>query len=117
MTQEAEFANRLNALMSHQRVTQTELADRIGCTERVISQMLSRRCRPQKTTIMKLAEALAVTPQDLWPKLEVAEILDATYSFQQPDGELSQAEAEALCDTAPRNRAKLPARSLPTRTR
>jgi transcriptional regulator with XRE-family HTH domain len=116
-SQEAEFANRLQHLMSQKHVTQAELAQRVGCTQPAISQMLSRRCRPHKKTIMKLAEALSVTPQDLWPDLEVSEILDATYSFQQPDGELSQVEAEALCDTAPRNRAKLPVKLLPKRER
>jgi transcriptional regulator with XRE-family HTH domain len=116
-TQEATFAQRLRELMEAKRITQQELADRAHCSQPAISQMLNRACRPQKKTILKLAEALNVQPCELWPDLEVAETLDAVASFQQPDYVMTAAEAEALADTSKRNPPKIQAKSLPTRPR
>ena len=73
--------------------------------------------RPQKTTILKLAEALNVPPQELWPDLEVADMLDAVAGFQQDDYVLTEAEVEALRDASRRNSPKIPVRSLPARRR
>ena len=53
------FADRLHELMELKRVTQQELSNRVGCSQPAISQMLNRKCRPQKKTILKLAEVLA----------------------------------------------------------
>ncbi len=116
-SQEATFAARLKELMETKRVSQQELADRVGCSQPAISQMLNRNCRPQKKTILKLAEALNVQAHDLWPDIEVAEMLDAVASFQQPDYVMTEAEARALSDTSNRNRPKIRAKSLPTRKR
>lgn len=113
-TQETRFANRLRELLESRHISQTELANRIGCTQPAISQMLNRNCRPQKKTILKLAEALDVPPEKLWPDIEVAEMLDAVASFQQPDYVMTEAEARALADTSNRNRPKIPVKSLPT---
>jgi len=115
--QEADFAERLRKLMADKCVTQQELAERVGCSQPAVSQMLNRKCRPQKKTILKLAEALHVPPEDLWPDLEVAEMLDAVASFQQDDYVMTDAEAKALRDTANRNVPKIPIRSLPARQR
>ncbi len=73
--------------------------------------MLNRTCRPQKKTIVKLAEALNVQPSDLWPDIEVAEMLDAVASFQQDDYVMMEAEARALGDTSQPNRPKIQAKS------
>jgi transcriptional regulator with XRE-family HTH domain len=116
-TQEATFARRLRELMEAKQISQQELADRAGCSQPAISQMLKRACRPQKKTILKLAEALNVQPHDLWPDIDVAETLDAVASFQQPDYVMSPAEARALADTSRRNPPRIRAKSLPTRPR
>ena len=93
---EAAFADRLRELMEVKRVTQQELSSRVGCSQPAISQMLNRKCRPQKKTIFKLAEALQVQPQELWPDIEVAEMLDAVAGFQQDDHVMTDAEAKVL---------------------
>ncbi len=116
-SQEASFSQRLRELLESKRVSQSELADRVGCSQPAISQMLNRNCRPQKKTILKLAEALNVRASDLWPDIEVAEMLDAVASFQQDHYVMTEAEARALCDTSQPNRPKIEAKSLPTRNR
>jgi hypothetical protein len=79
--------------------------------------MLNRACRPQKKTILMLAEVLNVPARDLWPDVDVAETLDAVAGFQQPDYVMTPAEAQALADTSKRNSPKIQAQSLPTRGR
>jgi transcriptional regulator with XRE-family HTH domain len=116
-TQEATFADRIRELMETKRISQQELAARAGCSQPAISQMLNRTCRPQKKTILKLAEALNVRACDLWPEIDVAEMLDAVGSFQQDDYVMTEAEAHALSDTSRPNRPKIPAKSLPARRR
>lgn len=61
------FSERLSVLMAERGLTQRELADRIGVGQPAISLMLSRECRPQRRTIERLAKALDVEPEDLWP--------------------------------------------------
>lgn len=116
-THEATFAQRLREVMEAKRVSQLELADRVGCSQPAISQLLNRNCRPQKKTILKLAEALNVQASDLWPDIEVAEMLDAVVGFQRDDYVMTEAEARALSDTSRPNRPQIPAKSLPTRRR
>lgn len=116
-SQEASFAARLREIMKAKHISQTELAERIGCSQPAISRMLNRNGRPQKKTILKMAEALNVNTQELWPDLEVAEMLDAVVAFQQPDYVMTDAEARALGNTAKRNHSKIPVKSLPTRHR
>lgn len=116
-SQEATFSDRLREQMELKRISQTELAERIGCTQPAVSQMLNRNCRPQKKTLLKLAEALNVNVQQLWPDIEVAETLDAVASFQQPDYVMTEAEAQVLSDPAKRNRPKIAPKSLPIRRR
>lgn len=116
-SQEATFAHRLREVMDAKRISQLELAERVGCSQPAISQMLNRNCRPQKKTILKLAEALNVQACDLWPDIDVAEMLDAVTSFQQDDYVMSEAKARALSDTSRPNRPKIQAKSLPTRRR
>ncbi len=115
--QEAAFAQRLRELMEAKRISQQELAERAHCSQPAISQMLKRACRPQKKTILKLAEALNVEARDLWPDIEVAEALDAVAGFQQPDYVMTPVEAQALADTSRRNAPKLQAKALPKRPR
>ncbi|MFN0056639.1 MAG: helix-turn-helix domain-containing protein [Planctomycetales bacterium] len=115
-SQEAVFAEKLRQLMKAKLMTQAELASRVGCTQPAISQMLKRECRPQKRTILALASALGVDPRDLWPELEVAEMLD-TIAAVQDDQDLSEAEAAAIGQALKRPVAEAPAAPLPKRKR
>jgi transcriptional regulator with XRE-family HTH domain len=103
--QQAQFADALHRLLTDKGLTQAELAARAGCSQPAISQMLSRQCRPQRRTIVKLAAALGVHPRELWPDLEVADILD-TVEAAQREQTMSDEEAEAfrriLSDAAPK---------------
>jgi len=65
--EEAVFAERLRALMEAKGVTQAELAARLGIGQPAISMMLNRECRPQRRTVCRFAEALGVSPEELWP--------------------------------------------------
>ncbi len=65
--QEAEFAERLSRLMAERQMTQAELARRIGVGQSAVSMLLSRKCRPQPRTVGKIAEALGVAVEELWP--------------------------------------------------
>ncbi len=113
--QEESFARRLRDLMEAKHLSQQELAERAGCSQPAVSQMLRRRCRPQRRTVLRLAEALNVHPRELWPDIEVADLLDAVAGFQQDGYMMTPAEARALGDAAPRNRPTVPVKSLPPR--
>lgn len=95
-SQEERFARKLRELMKAKGLTQMELARRSECTQPAISQMLNRKCRPQKRTILKLAAALDVEPTDLWPDLDVTDILDTIAAVQTDDEHLSAEEAAAI---------------------
>lgn len=115
-SQEAAFADKLRDLLKSKGLTQAELASRVGCSQPAISQMLNRACRPQRQTILRLAKALDVDPRELWPDLEVAQILDAVAAAQQKQV-MSDAEAEAFQRALERPAAKVPSRPLPKRKR
>src|SRR5690242_20119616 len=65
--EEAVFAERLRELMEAKGMTQAELADKLGIGQPAISMMLNRACRPQRKTVIDIAQALEVPPEDLWP--------------------------------------------------
>jgi DNA-binding Xre family transcriptional regulator len=65
--EEKEFAAKLARLLKEKEVSQTELANRVGVGRSAISMMLSRHCRPQRRTLEKIAHALDVPLQALWP--------------------------------------------------
>jgi DNA-binding Xre family transcriptional regulator len=65
--EEETFASRLDRCMKTKRMSQVELAAAIGVGQPAISMMLSRNCRPQHRTVEKIARALDVPPNDLWP--------------------------------------------------
>jgi transcriptional regulator with XRE-family HTH domain len=115
-TQETTFATRLKSLLTAKNLSQRELAERVGCSQPAISLMLQRACRPQKKTILKLASALQVAPRELWPDLDMAEMLDAVASFQSDDYVMSEAEAQAMAPTAKKNRPKIAIKPLPPRS-
>lgn len=115
-TQEAEFAEKLRELMKARSVTQLELASRVGCSQPAISQMLKRQCRPHKATIVKLADALGVDARELWPDIDVANILDTIAAVQQVET-MSDAEADVARRALQRSATDTPAASLPKRKR
>ncbi len=115
-SQEAAFAEKLREFMKLRAITQSELASRVGCTQPAISQMLKRACRPQRKTILALANALNVAPHELWPDLDVTDILDTVAAVQQ-EQTMSEAEAEAFCRALGRPAAVVPANPLPKRKR
>jgi len=59
-SQEALFADRLRRIMKDKNITQQQMAERIECSQPAISQMLNRKCRPQRKTLDKIAAALSV---------------------------------------------------------
>ena len=65
---EAKFAATLGRLMAERQLTQEELAERIGVGQSAISMLLKPRCR-QRRTLGKMAEALGVPVDELWPGL------------------------------------------------
>jgi len=116
VTQEADFWEKVRQLMRTKTVTQLQLAERMGTTQPAVSQMLNRKCRPQRATILSLATALDVEPQGLWPQLDVTDILDSVAAFHQEQA-MSEHEAEAIRNTLKREPAKALAASLPKRKR
>lgn len=65
--EEVQFAERLSRLLAERQVTQAELARRIGVGQSAVSMLLSRKCRPQPRNLGKIADALGVRVEDLWP--------------------------------------------------
>jgi lambda repressor-like predicted transcriptional regulator len=78
--EEGQFADRLRQVMADRGITQEQLAKAIGVGQSAISMMLQRKCRPQKRTVRRLAAALGVVPEALWPGLESAS------GSQSPEG-------------------------------
>lgn len=115
-SQEAAFAEKLRQLMKARAVTQAELASRIGCSQPAISQMLNRKCRPQRRTILNLATALNVDPRELWRDLDVTDILDTVAAVQE-DQTMSETEAEVFRRALERPVSEVPAAPLPKRKR
>jgi DNA-binding XRE family transcriptional regulator len=67
--QEEHFAGRVSALMGERGMTQADLAKAVGVGQSAVSMMLSRKTRPQMRTVRKIADALGVSADELWPKL------------------------------------------------
>jgi lambda repressor-like predicted transcriptional regulator len=65
--EEGMFAANLARLLAEKNVSQAELALRVGVGPSAISMMLSRRCRPQRRTLEKIAQALGAELRELWP--------------------------------------------------
>jgi lambda repressor-like predicted transcriptional regulator len=72
--QEATFAERLKNAMQANGWTQERLAERTGVGQPAISNMLNRQSRPQTRTVLRIAEALEVSPEELWPGLSTATV-------------------------------------------
>ena len=69
--EEANFAKRLRQLMEAKGLTQAQLADAVGIGPPAVSMILNRSCRPQRKTVLRFAEALGVSPEHLWPGIQL----------------------------------------------
>jgi lambda repressor-like predicted transcriptional regulator len=65
--EEAGFGERVAALLEAKGMTQGDLAAEIGIGQPAVSMIISRGCRPQRRTIEKIAQALKVSTEELWP--------------------------------------------------
>lgn len=65
--EEATFGDRVQKLLSEKNMTQSDLAKAIGVNQSAISMLLNRGARPQRRTVARIAEALRVSPESLWP--------------------------------------------------
>ena len=62
------FAWKVKAAMKRRGMTQAQLAKKIGIGQPAVAMLLSRTCRPQKATVGRIAKALDLDPNDLWPE-------------------------------------------------
>jgi DNA-binding XRE family transcriptional regulator len=61
------FADRVCALLRTKSMNQRGLANAIGVTPPAISQILSGKHHPQRQTVVRIAAALGVRPEELLP--------------------------------------------------
>jgi predicted XRE-type DNA-binding protein len=66
--EEQHFADQVRQLMKDKRMSQKALAEAVGVGQSAIAMMLSRKCRPQRSTVLKIAQALNVPPNRIWRK-------------------------------------------------
>lgn len=66
-TEKKVFRERLIARMKEQKLTATDLADKVGLSKDAISTYTTMRSLPTPKTLEKLAKALKCKPQDLLP--------------------------------------------------
>jgi hypothetical protein len=65
--EEEAFAGRVQSILRARNWTQEQLAAALDIGQPAISMLLSRKARPQRRTVERLARALGVAPEDLWP--------------------------------------------------
>ena len=66
-TEELAFGERVKNALIDKQMTQQDLADAIGVGQPAVSMMLNREARPQQRTVQKIADALGMHYDDLWP--------------------------------------------------
>lgn len=64
--QEAAFVDAVQKIMKERGITQKTLAEKTGVGQPAVSMILSRKCRPQRGTVQKVAKALGVDAKRLW---------------------------------------------------
>ncbi len=69
--EETTFSERLAIWMEKKSVTQDQLGKTIGVSQSAIANLLNRNCRPQRKTVLRLADALGVQPRELWPNIKL----------------------------------------------
>jgi DNA-binding Xre family transcriptional regulator len=65
--EEDAFAGRVKAILHDLNMTQEQLAAALDIGQPAVSMLLSRKSRPQRRTVERIARALGVSPGDLWP--------------------------------------------------
>jgi len=65
--EESKFTDRVQAIMKMRGMNQAALADACSMGQSAISNLLSRGNRPQRRTVEKIAAALGVSPNEIWP--------------------------------------------------
>jgi lambda repressor-like predicted transcriptional regulator len=65
--EEVVFAERVTTIMKERGMNQAALAHACMMGQSAISNLLARHSRPQRRTVEKIAAALKVSPDDLWP--------------------------------------------------
>ncbi len=65
--EESTFGDRVKDALINRGMTQQQLGEAVGVGQPAISMMLNRESRPQRRTVEKIAEALGVSYEDLWP--------------------------------------------------
>lgn len=66
----ANFGQRVTLLLEARGMTQGDLAAEIGIGQPAVSMIISRGCQPQKKTVEKIAKALKVSCEELWPGIK-----------------------------------------------
>lgn len=64
---QAEFARRLRGRREKLGLTQAQLAEKAGVGQSQVSMLETGRCRPSRASLERLAKALGVRPELLWP--------------------------------------------------
>lgn len=64
---EVTFSDRLKTILEQRNMKQDELAELIGVQQPAVSMMLARKCRPQRKTLERIAEAFKMPIEELWP--------------------------------------------------
>lgn len=67
MADQTDFAKRLEALLDERRITQLELAARVGVTRAAMSRYVSGDREPRFVTLVRIAEELDVRVEELIP--------------------------------------------------
>lgn len=65
--QKVQFAATAKRLLAERGLTQEQLAQQLGVTQPTVSDLLAGKHKPQPKTLGRLADALGVAVDDLWP--------------------------------------------------
>lgn len=86
-----EFGRRLYQQLLSQQINQSELARRSGLGRDSISQYVRGRSAPTPQNLEKIAEALQIEPDDLFPNYsaQAATIENPTFQVKSVDGDAS----------------------------
>ena len=92
MVRKQEFGRRLYDQLLKQRLNQSDLARKSGLGRDSISQYVRGRSVPTPQNLEKMAEALGIEPDDLFPNYaaQAIAIEDPTFQLRAVDGDSSQ---------------------------
>lgn len=70
--EELDFGERVTRLLEAKKMSQDELAAALDLTPPAVAMIIARDCRPQRHTIERVATALSVPAEELWPRVREA---------------------------------------------